>query len=113
MSPYDKARAVYAGEENGRSFSEDLTLHLRYGFVYSTPSLFIFGRPVRKDAPGLLIFDPRVRFQVVDCWWVWLACGSLESLVEIIPFYLPWIGYQRKNMCRYWKTENLIRKIKL
>lgn len=109
MTPYAKAVAVYRRELCARSFAEDLQSHLANGYVFSTPELFAMGRPVCKDAPKSLILDPTVRFDNPDCWLCWLFSGNLLALTLNMPYWLPWIAFERRNVLRFYKTEDFKR----
>ena len=109
MTPYDQARAVYARETCARTFDEDLRLHLKFGYVFSTPDLFVMGRPVRKDAGYDQITDPRVQFSEPDTWWVYLASGDIKNLCSLLPYPLSSIGWERDNVLRIYRSDKVIR----
>lgn len=112
MSWFDKAAAVYDRELCPRSFEEDLLLHLNYGYVISTPESFLMGRAVNKDAPAHLIKFPGYNeFETLNAWLVYLAAGDLREFFRHIPFYLPFIGWERRNLLRFYPTEILRQRI--
>lgn len=100
---------VYSSEPCARPLIEDLILHLRFGYVRAEPGLFVMGRPVDRRAPYYEITDPRIGFSKPDAWWVYAALGQPRRLVELLPFPLPWIGYERKNEPRFLKTNRFIK----
>lgn len=108
MTPYEKAKAVYQKEICARTFAHDLELHLLHGFVFSTPDSFIMGRPVYRGGRYEEITNPAFRFQLCDCWLVYLAAGnSLRIFFQYEPYPLPWIGWERNNKLRFYKTERI------
>jgi hypothetical protein len=112
MSPFEMAMLVYATEPCARSFDEDLRRHHLYGYVFSSPSCFIMGRPVEKNAQERLIKDPSVRFYNPDAWLVYLAAGDLAEFFKHEPYPLPWLGWERDNHLRFYRRDNVRRLLK-
>lgn len=98
---------MYAREHCIRTFAMDLDLHLQCGYVFSTPEVFVMGRPVRKGAEYVQLTDPAFIFDRVDCWWVYLAAGDLGQMMRFLPYELPWFGWERDNKPRYWRAERI------
>lgn len=113
MTPVEQAAAVYQREACARSFDDDLAAHLKGGYVFSTPDAFVMIRPVRSFADERLIVDPWVKFEREDCnaWLVYLAAGDLASLLPLLPYPLPLIGWERKNRLRWRSLEKTFAKI--
>ena len=109
--PYDNAAKVYDREPCARTFEEDLDSHLRRGFVFSTPASFIMGRPVDRYANECLILDPDHSFYSWNSWLIFLASGDLRQFFRNVPFSLEWVGWQRSNKLRWYKLEDIKRKI--
>jgi len=109
MTPFDKARMVYEKEVCARTFDEDLRLHLKFGYVFSTPDFFLMGRPVSKDAEYHEITDPRLQFPDPDCWLVYLASGDINKFWTICPYDLPYVGWERDNVLRIYRSDKVIR----
>jgi hypothetical protein len=107
MTPIDQARAVYSQEWCARTFDEDLALHLSGGYVFSTPTMFLMGRPVRSDAPPDEIVNPAVSFSGPDAWLVYLLAGSLREALEFIPYPLPFVGWERANILRFHAMDRV------
>lgn len=110
-SPYQKARDVYALETCARTFEEDLRLHLEWGVVISRPDFFIMGRPVCSSAAPAKIVDPHFRFESIgiDCWHVYLAAGNVARAWAYLPFPLPLISFERKNVLKFYSLDRLKR----
>lgn len=81
--------------------------HLLHGYVFSTPSAFLMGRPIAKDAPHALQADPWYvfPFDECDCWMVWLAAGDVAEMIRLIPYPLPWLAWARRDgALRFYQT---------
>ena len=95
LSPVEKAKAICEAE--GDSFRDVLELHLLDGVVISTPTHFLMGR----DVGG--------------AWFVWVGVGDAATLLAMMPYELPLIGWHRIG--RGWdydhwtKTANLKRRL--
>lgn len=111
MSPFERAAGVYDIEYSPRTFDHDFILHLRHGYVIANERTFLMGRPICKDADSNLIFDPSHKFASPDCWLVWLAAGELQAFFQFMPYYLPWVGWERDNVFRTYPTEKVKRLI--
>ena len=111
MTPFAKARRVYETEPCRRTFAEDLDLHFRYGFVFSTPEFFCMGRAVLKDAPEADIVDPGVIFDEdkADAWMIYLFAGDIAKAISIMPWPLEWIILERRNQLRVYPLAEAVR----
>ena len=82
--------------------------------MFSTPELFMMGRPIVKSDDGLMVelaLDPSHEFIGFDCWLVWLCAGNLLEALRLTPFRLPWIAFQRNNKLRFLRADKLYAKI--
>lgn len=107
MTFFDQARAVYDREECARTFDEDFYLHLQYGFVFSSPDGFIMGRPVARMAREELVRDPGHIFATPDTWLVYLAAGSVKNFWRHLPYPLPFVGWERSNVLRFYPSDRV------
>lgn len=111
LKPWDLARVIWMTEPCARTLTLDLLLHLRHGYVFSTPSLFLMGRAVRHDAAPEQIVNPEIEFGPdADAWMVYCATGvcGLDKFLDYEPYPLPFIGWERDNQLRFWPRERLI-----
>jgi hypothetical protein len=109
-TPFHLAQQVYQREPCQRDFFTDLHLHMIGGYVFCGPELFIMGRPVQKDASYQQITDPTYRFEAPDAWLVYLAAGNnLSQFFRYEPYPLPYIGWERGNVLRFYRKERLMR----
>ena len=114
MSPFNRAGEVYDHEPCARSFVLDVTLHLRGGYVFSTPEYFIMGRGVDSTADIELILNPEFIFPRVaqDAWWVYLCAGDgLGELVRLMPYPLAFVGWERGNIPRFYRLDSVLSRI--
>jgi hypothetical protein len=114
MSAAHEAAEVYLREHCVRSFREDLDAHLQNGFVWSAPDEFWLARGVNKNAPALLIVDPWHAFprEEQNAWLVYLLAGKartdmLARAVRALPYRLEWIGWEKRNILRFYRTKKL------
>jgi hypothetical protein len=111
VTPFDLALSVYVGSPTRRTFAEDLAAHLRHGYVYGTPTAFLMGRPVQRDADHRDIVTPEVSFDpaTCDCWHIWLAAGDWRSIARrALPYHLPWMSWEREFRLRFHRTEKVL-----
>lgn len=112
LSAIDLARSIWLLESCARPFELDLLLHLRHGYVFSTPRSFVMGRPVRRNATREEIVDPSHCFgPEADAWLVYCAAGTagMAWFLDQEPYPLPYIGWERDNKLRFYERERLIR----
>ncbi len=108
---YLRVADLYARDSRLGSFPQDLDLHLRYGFVISTPSTFFMGRPVVKGAPSEQLNNLTFQFKDPDAWFIWAAAGHIDGLTSTdYPFPLPWTGWGRRGDVRWYRSETLWRR---
>ena len=74
-----------------RTFLEDYDALAVFGYVLSTPKLFIAAHPVRHDADTALIENPAYVFpeSECDCWFVDMGAGDLSRIWDYFPIDLP------------------------
>jgi hypothetical protein len=85
---------------------------MAYGYVFSNPMAFVMGRPVDRNASYEDILNPSRTFENPDCWWVWLAAGKIDTVLEAEPFPLPYYGWEIRNQPRFHTRERLLKCIK-
>lgn len=102
MTPFEQARTVYDHESCARTFAEDLQLHLHHGYVVSTPTTFAMARPVGRHWSYKSLADPSMVDPQGNCWWIWMLSGELREALSWLPDQREWIGYERKNVPRFF-----------
>lgn len=93
------------------TFDEAVAWHLNNGFLHSTPSYFIMGRPVNSKAAMGEILNYGHEFEPAECdaWHVALAAGKLSDAWAIMPWPLPLMGFDRDGELRFYPTNQVKR----
>jgi len=111
MKILEKAQRLYEAEDSPRSLAVDLLLHITNpaGWVISRPDLLIMARPVPKDAPQEEILDAgRIwKAEECDCWHIYLVVGNASVAFQYLPFDLPWISFERKNVMKFYQLTKI------
>ena len=110
MLPYTQAMEAYRFR-CGYTFDEMMAWTFNHGFVHSTPSYFVCGRPVPSAANPQQICDPASWFDpgICDSWYVHLAAGDLSKAWDVLPWPLPLIGFDRQGEIRFYPIEQVRR----
>lgn len=70
--------------------------------------MFLMGRPIERSASRELISDPTYHFSKPDTWFVWLAAGAPPwECLRHMPYFLPYVGWQRLGRLRFYDTNIL------
>lgn len=112
MTPFEQLAAQYG--QHGISLHQYVRLHLKSGFVFSTPEYFVMGRPVPRTVDPSLIRNPNVTFtrEQSDAWWIHGMAGDMGELIRIMPWPLEWIGFERfDEFPRFYKLERLLNRV--
>jgi hypothetical protein len=93
------------------SFLHFFDAYAVYGYVLSTPDIFICARPVDSKALPSLIDDPVHTFppDQCDCWFIALMAGDLSKLWGYYPVDLPLTMWYNDGR-RYVVPMKLIRR---
>lgn len=117
MVASDIAWESYLSNKNGTksSWNTLISWHLINGYLFSTPDIFIMGLPVDSSAPLSEIEDPTNSFlkKNIDAWYISVAAltpdTSLSRFFIFEPYYLPKIGFYRRNKFR-WHNASFVKK---
>lgn len=77
MSPFDRCAEQYV--RHGEDFSAAVARNLADGFLFSTPSFFIMGRPHERP----------------DTWFIEGMAGDCSKAWSILPWPMGWIAFHR------------------
>lgn len=99
MSPLYHASEFYRAHPNQGNLNDLLNFHLKEGCVVSTPKVFMMARPVCIS--GL---DP-------DAWFIEYGSGDMGAMFDLMPFWLPFIAFQRKGRMKVYATATLANRI--
>lgn len=113
MTPVEQAALVYQTEWCARSFKQDLELHLQHGWVVSSPKFFGMARPVAYwNWSNAEILDPSHNpDDEKDCWHIWLLAGDVSEALKFLPFHLPYISFERKNVLKMYSFDRFVSKL--
>jgi hypothetical protein len=92
MSPYERIKQLYDDKPEQDSFDHYVAMHMRTGFVFSTPEFFIMGTPRIKDS---LQGDCHDASQPPDTWFIFAMAGDTSKAWSILPYELPYIAWER------------------
>ena len=88
MTPLEHARKFY-----GARWGDVFSLYLSSYYVYSSPDAFIMAKPEDEH------------------WWVEYASGDLGRFLTIMPFWLPYVMFKRRDKLKIYATATLTNKI--
>jgi hypothetical protein len=106
--PLARALGVYESEPCARSFEEDLWHHLMHGYVVSTPEAFAMVRIVWRHWPLDVLRQPWHADEQGDAWLIWLLAGDMSVAARWLPVPKPWIGFERKNKMRFYRSSRFL-----
>jgi hypothetical protein len=73
----------------------------------------VMGRPVCTYGDPRDIVNPWVRWTwKPDAWLVYLCAGSMTKALTFLPYPLPLIGFERKNVLRWYPLDAFTRRLK-
>jgi hypothetical protein len=79
--------------------------------MFSTPDFFIMGRPqVKATLEDIGPTFANERFP--DTWFIHCMSGDMTKAWSIIPYYLPWIAFQRVREGKLILTTVKIERIR-
>lgn len=93
--------------------SDVLLEHLRFGYVISTPEMFLMFRAVKYVNEGIDYGGEP------NCWYVTAAAtadGTARSIAKFtmqMPYKLPLVAWMRRGQerVRVFKTDSLLKKV--
>lgn len=101
FQPIEVARLLY--RKAGLDFESTLADHLEDGFVIARPWLFMMFRAVQLEQG--------------PTWQIAVAIGKLPEIVGSLPFFLPYVTFQRRldprsRVLSLERVANLVAKMK-
>jgi hypothetical protein len=95
-TPFDLAVQKYLDFPQEMPFEFYLNWHFKNGFVFSTPEFFIMGRALgRKWITDHGITLHQLKKPLADTWYIHFFSGDMNKAWSILPWYLPWIAFER------------------
>jgi hypothetical protein len=95
---YTDVRAIYAQGGDPEGLSADIEYYQRFGWAFICESFILLGERIGQG------------------WYVRLAAGrgSIKDFVELMPYPLPWIAWQRPGRGRAiakWHLAETVKRI--
>lgn len=96
----------------GRSFEQDLALHVQHGYVWSSPRAIVMARLVHSSWPFADFADltRTAPESDADTWFVYLAAGDLAEFFRVMPFAKDFVCFYRRRSPRFHLLEPLQRR---
>jgi hypothetical protein len=89
VTPFDQFKAFH-----GTAWSQTLLNYLNHGWVYSSPTCFAL---VRLDLES-------------DVWFIEYLAGDVKEAIHHLPFYLPYVAFNRKGKAKIYATATITRR---
>ena len=116
MSPYKQAKEMYlkAGLSL-KDFNNDIHLYAQSGYLYASPDCFALARPVstewREDVIKLIELENTLSdndlTKSLNCWYIAHVIGELSSLLNHIPYDLPFIAMERRGKFKVYDYNKI------
>jgi len=105
---------------NVDDFKDDVERYARGGYVLATPLEFAMARPVSRywsrDVICHLEDENRLSKSDLtlhhDCWHINVVVGELVTLLDWLPYHLPYISMERRGHFLIYDTIKLYEKAK-
>ena len=102
LTPIQKAREMFNQREVNpadplmfSTFDMEVRCWMHYGYVVSTPTLFVMAKPVDLADSSAAIWDPAFYHAEPNAWLVHTLVGDMEEAWHHIPFVLDYVVYHR------------------
>lgn len=117
MAPIDEAKQMFDLDLNANvSFEVVLSEFIMNPgcVVYTGADAIGMAKLCRKDMPWTIL-NPKYIELDPDMWFVWMLVGrgAMDRLFKMLPYRMPWVGFQRHGRCpviKYYRTEDLERR---
>lgn len=88
-----EARNVYERMGYPMSLEYDIADYLQRGYMIRTPDFLVLGKPVKLFTTT----EPHDQWDTVgaDAWYIKLLVGSLKALLDMVPYALPFVCFER------------------
>ena len=112
MNAFDSLLLYYSDKNRLGYLPYDIEIHAQYGVAYLSPELCLLARPVDGNRPD----DELIRLQSMDLtynvntWMIWIAAGDLSHCLNVMPYPLPFVAFQRNGgRLRRYNLKSLTR----
>lgn len=116
MRPIEIAKGEYDAE-SVRTFADDLEYYASNAFLWSGDDCFVMARAVTKRDIAFAT-DYRFTFKNPNCWFVYLAAGSvpMKRYLELAPLKLEYVAWHRSKkdepVLKVWSWDQFEEKVK-
>ena len=93
MTPFDQFKAFH-----GTEWPQKLLDYFNHGWVYSSPWCF-----------ALVRIEPDLETQC-NHWFIEYLAGDVKEAIHHLPFYLPYIAFNRKGKTKLYATATITRR---
>ncbi len=111
MTPYEQASEFYRTRtpSKSESLTKLLEFHYREGCVLSTSRVFVLARvrPLTDLIARSLPPWPRLP----DAWFIEYLAGSMVDALTAMPFWLPYVAFERKGRLKVYATATLVNRL--
>lgn len=115
MSLLSQLRDLYGSSYAVRSWREDVSLHLKHGYLIKTPEYIVMGKAVVRWMSDEELRDPRIKCPegvTPDAWYVYLYCGTACNFLSFEPYPLDYVGWHRRGKLRWYRTTHFQERCK-
>ena len=91
MTPFDQFKAFH-----GTAWPQKLLDYLSNGWVYSSPTCF-----------ALVDQHPDIEN---GGWFIEFLAGDVKEAIHHLPFYLPYVAFNRKGKTKIYATATITRQ---
>lgn len=93
------------------SMTAELTKYLAHGCVFVTPEIYFVLKPVSRNSE----VKPADQWNVEkpDAWYIHAIIGNVKKAISLIPYELPWVGWERglkKRKLKWFNMQSLLRR---
>jgi hypothetical protein len=112
VTPREAAADLYLQYRQPRTFEEDVAFHEVSGYVIETPTAFLMGRGVDRFTDPECIRCPHVIYprSRQNAWFIWVFAGDITEMLRLAPYWLPDVGWIRRNGRIRWYPCDLALK---
>ena len=102
LLPWQRAKKWHTESGSTASFEEVLGMFMREGYVWSSPAEFVLAKQARWEDGELYVGAVSS-----NCWFVHLAAADglggnpFKRFLELAPYPLPFVAWQRHGLKRY------------
>jgi len=112
MNAYSQFIEYYTSYNRLDWLSLDLETFAQQGIAYLSPELCVLARPVSSLMSDEDIIDLQSKDLTynVDTWMIHIMTGKMAKVINVIPYHLPYVAFQRNGgKLRRYKLQTILR----